>query len=346
MTSEFRFAYLSELNKPLVIEGGRIADLKQGQLLVKIEGFGICGSQISEIQGRKGNAGYLPHLLGHEGVGRVVNVHPSVNKVKAGDRVVVHWRKGSGLEGGISEITKSDGLVVSGGPATVYGEFSVVGENRVTVIDDGTDFAAGVMLGCGLSTGFGAVDREGSLKTESRVLILGMGGVGLSVLFAVSLKGAETVTAFDRFESKRELATNLGATEFSSNFSDLGKTGKFDLVFECTGDPQVRSQIGGLLAPAATVVLLGQHSPETKVGLGSERDLFGSEGTTWKFSQGGGFRPDIDIPNWAKSIEAKHREIGLLSQVFDVQLDDINDIIRDMSQGKIQGRPIVRLIQA
>ena len=89
-------AILVEQNKPLLIEEVTIQDeLKVGQVLVEIYVSGICGSQIGEIEGRKGKDEYLPHLMGHEGCGRVKEIGPGVQTVKKGDKVVLHWMKGS-----------------------------------------------------------------------------------------------------------------------------------------------------------------------------------------------------------------------------------------------------------
>ena len=94
-------AILVEQNKPLVIDEIELPDrLECGQVLVKIHYSGICGSQIGEINGVKGVDDYLPHLLGHEGSGVVLEMGDGVTSVQPGDRVVLHWRKGKGIEGG------------------------------------------------------------------------------------------------------------------------------------------------------------------------------------------------------------------------------------------------------
>src|ERR671914_179238 len=91
-------AILMEQRKPLVIDEGEIPALSYGQVLVDIRVSRICGSQIGEIDGVKGPDKWLPHLLGHEGGGVVVDVGPEVRHVKVGDRVVLHWRPGKGIE--------------------------------------------------------------------------------------------------------------------------------------------------------------------------------------------------------------------------------------------------------
>src|SRR4051812_43556395 len=89
-------AILERINAPLTIGDVDVPDLSVGQVLVKIEYSGICGKQIDEVSGRRDDP-FLPHLLGHEGAGTVSAVGPGVTKVKPGDRVVLHWIKGAGI---------------------------------------------------------------------------------------------------------------------------------------------------------------------------------------------------------------------------------------------------------
>ena len=96
----FVAAILVKQNQPLVIDEISFEDvLDVGQVLVKLDYSGICGSQLGEISGVKGPDPYLPHLLGHEGSGTVVETGPGVRTVTTGDRVVLHWKKGLGIEG-------------------------------------------------------------------------------------------------------------------------------------------------------------------------------------------------------------------------------------------------------
>src|ERR1700733_15581812 len=92
-------AILTELKKPLVIAEIKLpTQLGVGQVLVKVHSSGICGSQLGEIDGAKGEDKYLPHLLGHEASGKVMAMGLGVRHVKVGDKVVLHWRKGLGME--------------------------------------------------------------------------------------------------------------------------------------------------------------------------------------------------------------------------------------------------------
>src|SRR5688572_28946482 len=91
-------AILEKLNQPLVIDTIEIPNLDHGQVLVQVKQSGICGAQLGEIDGKKGPDKFLPHLLGHEGGGVVLKVGPGVTHVREGDHVVLHWRKGAGIQ--------------------------------------------------------------------------------------------------------------------------------------------------------------------------------------------------------------------------------------------------------
>ena len=96
---KFKGAILRKLKKPLFVSSElTIPPLKRGQILVKLAYSGICKSQIMEIEGKRGEDKYLPHLLGHEGSGVVEKIGPGVTTAKEGDHVVLHWRKSKGIE--------------------------------------------------------------------------------------------------------------------------------------------------------------------------------------------------------------------------------------------------------
>ena len=105
---EFEAAILIEQNKPLIVDYIKCLNEKLGigQVLVELYVSGICGSQLGEIDGAKGSDKFIPHLMGHEGCGRVKEVGPGVTTVKAGDKVVLHWKKGNGIN---SEVLNTSG---------------------------------------------------------------------------------------------------------------------------------------------------------------------------------------------------------------------------------------------
>ena len=144
--------------------------LNVGQVLVKMSVSGICGSQLGEIDGRKGKDFFLPHLMGHEGCGEVLGIGPGVKTVSLGDKVVLHWKKGSGIQ---SETPKYKwrGKELNAGWVTTFNEYAIVSENRCTSIpiDINNDDAA--LFGCAVTTAFGVVENNAKLRFGESVLV-------------------------------------------------------------------------------------------------------------------------------------------------------------------------------
>jgi threonine dehydrogenase-like Zn-dependent dehydrogenase len=118
-------AVLEKINAPLTVADVELGELSLGQVLVRILVSGICGAQLQEIAGNKNNAKFVPHLLGHEGCGIVEDVGAGVTKVKKGDKVVMHWRKGDGIEADFPTYVFK-GKTMRSGKVTTFSEYSIV----------------------------------------------------------------------------------------------------------------------------------------------------------------------------------------------------------------------------
>jgi len=174
--------------------------IQEGQVFVRILCAGICGSQLQEIDGIKGDPAHLPHLLGHEGCGIVEAVGYGVTHVKRGDKVVLHWRKGAGM----------DVSGYMGGPITTFSEYSIVSENRITKIDNDVPNDLAALLGCCLSTALSIIENEAKPTKDESVCIIGCGGVGLALILAARLRTI-WVCATDLNHSKRAIVESFGA---------------------------------------------------------------------------------------------------------------------------------------
>jgi len=163
---------LTQLNSPLEVAEVELTPLQPGQVLVKNLVSGLCGAQLQEIAGLKGNANFLPHLMGHEGCGIVEEVGAGVTTVKVGDKVVMHWRKGEGIEAPFPAYT-FNGKSMSSGKVTTLSEYSIVSENRVTTVPQDTPEELCALLGCGLTTALGVITNEAEIKLGESVLIIG-----------------------------------------------------------------------------------------------------------------------------------------------------------------------------
>ena len=206
-------AVLMKQNEPLVLFNNiLIPQPKKGQVLVKIAFAGLCHSQLMEIDGKRGEDKYLPHLLGHEGVGRVVSIGEGVLKVKPNDEVILGWIKAEGLDSGACQYTTADGLIINSGAVTTFSDYAIVSENRLTKKPVNTPNELAVLYGCAIPTGLGMVLNAVPQSFSGTVAFVGLGGIGLSALLSVKLRSIQKVIVVDVNPEKLQLAMALGAT--------------------------------------------------------------------------------------------------------------------------------------
>ena len=179
-------ALLVQTGKPLVLAEIEIPALKPGQVLVEIAYSGACGTQVMEWRGDKGEDKWVPHCLGHEGTGTVLETGSAVTKVKAGDKVVLSWIKGNGIEAG-GAVYDWDGKKVNAGGVTTFQRHAVVSENRLTLLPPDLPMDVAVLLGCAAPTGMGAVYNVLKVQPGDAVAVFGTGGIGLNALMAAAL---------------------------------------------------------------------------------------------------------------------------------------------------------------
>lgn len=340
-------AILQTLNAPLVVDSIELPEsLAIGQVLVKIHYSGICGSQLGEIDGVKGEDKFLPHLLGHEASGTVIAVGPGVRHVKPQDKVVLHWRKGLGIEAELPNY-KWQGRKVNAGWVTTLSEYSIVSENRVTVVPEESDLAVAALFGCAVTTGFGIVENNAKIRIGESVVVFGSGGIGLNIVQAASLVSAYPIIAVDLHDDKLQLAIEMGATHvINSRHQDvhaaivniIGKKG-LDVFIDNTGQPNI-IELGYQLTHAqGRVILVGVPRKGKNINIYSLPLHFGKALTG---SHGGEAIPHQDIARYHQLYQAgriKLRE--LITDYF--SLDNINDAISAMRSGKVRGRCLVKM---
>src|ERR1700729_371464 len=241
-------ALLVQTGSPLVVADIEIPVLKPGQVLVEITYSGACGTQVMEWRGDKGEDKWVPHCLGHEGTGVVLETGHAVTKVKAGDKVVLSWIKGNGIEAG-GAVYDWDGKKVNAGGVTTFQRHAVVSENRLTLLPPDLSMEVAVLLGCAAPTGMGAVYNVLKVQPGDAVAVFGTGGIGLNALMAASLAGAMPVIGIDPNPTRRALANIYGATQVidPSSADVLAEIRKIaphgvDLAVEPSGVPTVMEQ--------------------------------------------------------------------------------------------------------
>ena len=340
-------AILVEQRKPLIVTDVELPDhLEVGQVLVKIICSGICGSQIGEIDGVKGEDKFLPHLLGHEASGTVVAVGPAVKHVAAGDRVVLHWRKGPGIESATPSY-RWEGRKVNAGWVTTFQEYAIVAENRVTRVPPDTDPEIAALFGCAITTGFGVVINNARLSLGESVVVFGAGGIGLNIVQAAAAVGAYPVIAVDLYDHKLVLARTMGAThtinatsaDAAAAIAEIVGPGGVDVFIDNTGKPKIIEMGYGLTKPQGRVILVGVPKKGDNISLYSLPLHFGRE---IKGSQGGEAVPDLDIPRYLALHRAgRMRFDQLVTDRF--PLDRVNQAIEVMRSGSAAGRCLLTM---
>ena len=341
---KIKAAILVENNKPLIVDNIEFKEkLSYGQVLVKVNVSGICGSQIGEILGVKGKDKYLPHLLGHEGCGRIVDIGPGVKTLKIDEKVVLHWKKGSGINSELP-IYYWKGKKINAGYVTTFNDYAVVSENRCTPISEQiSDFNAS-LFGCAITTGFGVIENKAKLKIGESIVILGAGGIGLNIIQAAKLVSAYPIIAVDLYDNRLELAKKLGATHIinskDNEFSKMIKniTGNnLDVFVDNTGNPKIIEKGYDLINDRGRLVLVGVPRLGDNINIFSLPLHFGKE-ITGTF--GGDGNPEIDIPRYSNLILKGICDLeGIVTERYG--LDDINLAISRVSNGLAAGRILI-----
>ena len=327
-------AILLEKNKPLYVDNiGMPKKLSYGQVRIRLTTSGLCGAQLQEIAGLKNNEQYMPHLIGHEGCGLVESVGDGVKKVKKGDKVVMHWRKGSGIEADFAKYSWND-KEISGGKVVTLTEESVVSENRVTKVDKDINDEFCALLGCGLSTGFCVVNKDANIKFGENVLVIGCGGVGLNCVQASKLSHASIVVGIDINEQKKIMVENMGANFYSpSNIEKLIDSKiKFDCIIDTTGILSFVSRFIPLLSNSGRCILVSLPKPDSQITILDPISFFSVSGQSIRSTQAGNFEPDIDIPRFVNLY--KDGKINIKSLITDrYELSNINEAVTQLKTG-------------
>lgn len=338
-------AILQEIGSQLVIKSIEIPQLIYGQVLVKVLFSGVCRSQLMEVQGGRGTDNWLPHLLGHEGSGIVVDVGEGVTKVKIGDEVILGWLKSSGLSAPGAKYLCGH-QVINSGQVTTFSNYTVVSENRLIIKPLGLPFDTAVLFGCALPTGAGMVLNELKPQTNQSIIVLGLGGIGMAALIALKATGVKLIIAIDISNQKLALAKKLGATHIFNSTQDGFRKAIMDIT---DGGAQLCIESGGqietiemgfsLIRKNGGSLLFASHPPEGEMIRLSPHELI--SGKKIAGSWGGATFPERDIPIMYALFKSANTDLSeLLTKRY--SLEQINEALNDLAAGKVF-RPLIAM---
>jgi Zn-dependent alcohol dehydrogenase len=344
----FKAAILRQAKKPLSLETIRFeGPLKRGQVLVKIIYSGICGKQIDEILQKGGKDKFIPHLLGHEGVGLVLDIGPGVKKVKKNDQVILHWVKGSGINSETPKYLDNKDKFINAGWVTTFNEYSVVSENRMTPVNNATKFKELSLLGCAASTGLSISLKQAKINhKKDNIIIYGCGGVGLFIIQGAKLLKVKKIIAIDNNNNSLKLAKKCGAThlynskkkKFQSETKNFILKQKANKVFVTVGNKAVIEDAISLTSTPGETYIIGVPFYNSIIRVNAfdlmhKKNLFGS--------LGGDFNPDIDISNYIKLNNLK--KIFLRKVITKtLKFSEINSAIFQIQNG-YSGKIIIKI---
>ncbi len=327
----------------VVIDEITLPPLKPGQVLVEIHYTGVCHTQLLEVRGKRGEDPFLPHCLGHEGSGIVLEVGAKVEKVKPGDRVILSWIKGSGANV-LSSQFDWKGRTVNAGAITTFSRHSILSENRLTPIAKDFPLKEASLLGCAIPTGLGVVFNTARPQAGQSMAVFGCGGIGLCAIRGASIAGCVPIIAVDINPAKLLAAKSMGATHVidaskQDPVEEIQKITTLDFSIEASGSPKamnqalrsVRSQGG------ASVVVgnapYGQQMELDPKELNQGKRILG----TW----GGDNVPDVHYPRYCNLIRYKQLDASpMLGNCY--SLDEVERALSDLEMGTAI-RPIIDL---
>jgi len=352
-------AVVCEYNAPVLVETLKLDEPRVNEVTVRMVATGVCHSDLSVIDGTLYYD--LPIVLGHEGAGIVEKVGPGVSRVQPGDHVIMSFVSyceqctmcqqghvvlcnGFRAEGGHLLDDTCRFYSQEGAPIQqmarigTMSEYTVVPEQSVIKIDKHYPLEQAALVGCGITTGVGAVLKTAKVTPGSTVAVIGTGGVGLNVIQGAVLAGARQIVAVDIDSGKLDMALAFGATDvINATEGDPVKAvralthGGVDYAFEAIGNVETAEQAYRMVRITGTAVIVGIAPPDAAVEIRlqqltmSQRKLIGS------FY--GSAIPHVDMPKiltWYDQGKLKIDELITAKYT----LDQVNNALDDLKAGK------------
>ncbi|MGH8140934.1 MAG: S-(hydroxymethyl)glutathione dehydrogenase/class III alcohol dehydrogenase [Steroidobacteraceae bacterium] len=360
---DVRAAVAVQAGKPLSIETVQLEGPKSGEVLVELKATGICHTDHFTLSGADPE-GLFPAILGHEGAGVVVDVGPGVRSVKKGDHVILLYTpecrecksclsrktnlctairatQGKGLmPDGSSRFSWQGKPVLHYMGCSTFANYTVLPEIAVAKIREDAPFDKVCYIGCGVTTGIGAVVFTAKVEAGASVVVFGLGGIGLNVIQGAKLVGARQIVGVDLNPGREKLAKQFGMTHFVNPQEVKGDLvahlveltgGGADYSFECIGNVKVmRQALECCHRGWGQSIIIGVAGSGQEI---STRPFQLVTGRVWKGTAFGGARGRTDVPRIVDWYMEKRINIDDLI-THRLPLEKINDGFDLMERGE------------
>lgn len=331
----FKAAVLKKKNVINIIKLRKPSKLNKGQIFVKLFYSSICNTQLQEIEMKKGKDKYLPHCLGHEGVGEVKSVFSGCRNFKIGDKVCLTWVKSGKTMSNGNIYYDLSGNKINSGPVHTLNEYAVVDQSRIFKLRDSKNLRNKVLLGCAMPTTYNILN-ENKFKKNSTICVFGGGGLGISFILIAKRLGYKKIFLVENHRKKREFLKKKFRIPTFDTIDDV-KNDYYDVAVECTGNITVfKNIIKKVKKFGGKVVVVGNYSKKLK-----------SHIDPWDIIEGKSLQGA-----WLKQIEFNGK-FTRLQKIFKgmntnfyfsnktYKLEEINKAILDFKKGKVF-RPLIK----
>jgi len=280
------FAILEKIRKPLAIKTLKIPEPSKNQILVKVMYSYVCGTQLNEINGKKGKDPYLPHTLGHEASGKILKIGANVKKFRVGESIILSWIKKKMKDDKSPNYYDLKGKKINSGQVSTFSKLTLVAESRVYKTPKKLPLDIAALLGCAIPTGFGIVLKYfNKFNKTDYVGIYGAGGVGLMSIIALKALGFKNIYAVDQNQKNLSTAKKFGCKKIY-NFNILKDRNKFNIEInketikfniELSGSEEMMQHAYKNLSKNGTFVLAGNPKVGQKIKINPYDLIFGKK---------------------------------------------------------------------
>ena len=339
-------AILNRQKKDLILLDLEYPNVPKNYVLVKMLYSGICHTQLNEISGILGKDRFIPHCMGHEGVGEIVNIGPGVRKFKIKDKVVVSWIKKKTNKKILPTFYKNNSKKINTGGCNTLLNYSLVSDDRIFKINKkNKHLRESVLLGCALPTASNAILNNSSINKKSKIMIMGMGGLGYASLLVLNYLKCENITCVDNNKKKLNLASKRKGVNFklinTTNLEEFVSSNKdsFDLIIDCTGSKKLIEKTFSLCKRfIGRFIIIGNTKLNEKVSLKAWDFIFGKT-FTGAWGNDGTTMKNFEINE--RILIDQIKNIKKILPKTNYKLNNINKAINDFKNGKVL-RPIIK----
>jgi len=339
-------AILSRQKKDLLLLDLEYPKVPKNYVLVRMMYSGICHTQLNEISGILGKDRFIPHCMGHEGVGEIVSTGFGVKKFKIKDKVVVSWIKKKTKKKIFPTFYKHNLKKINTGGCSTLLNYSLVSDDRVFKINEKNKYLReSVLLGCALPTASNAILNNSSIKKKSKIMIMGMGGLGYASLLVLNYLNCQDITCIDNNAKKLNLIKKRKGVNFklinASNMDEFVRSNKdnFDLIIDCTGSKRLIEKTFSLCKRfVGRFIIIGNTKLNEKISLRAWDFIFGKT-FTGAWGNGGTTMKNFEMNE--KILINQIKNVKKILPKKNYRLNDINKAIDDFKNGKVL-RPIIK----